>query len=196
MVLLNQRLSTPMLLNKNSQTIEQKIKDIQFVLSDVDGVLTNGSLYVGSDGTEYKQFHVEDHSGIALLKFADISVGLLSARFSESTSIRAKEMGITTCIQGALNKAKELKKVCSSSNISEKNIAYIGDGMIDIPVMERVGLSIAVNNADDFVKSKSDLVTLKNGGDGVLKEVAKFILLGQKKYDIAFKKMRDRVYES
>jgi 3-deoxy-D-manno-octulosonate 8-phosphate phosphatase (KDO 8-P phosphatase) len=166
------------------------------VLSDVDGVLTNGSLYIGSDGTEYKQFHVEDHSGIALLKFADISVGLLSARFSESTSIRAKEMGIITCIQGALNKAKELKEICGSNNISEKNIAYIGDGMIDIPVMERVGLSIAVNNADDFVKSKSDLVTLKDGGEGVLKEVAKFILIGQNKYDLAFSKMRNRVYES
>ena len=68
--------------------------------------------------------------------------------------------------------------------------------MIDIPVMERVGLSIAVNNADDFVKSKSDLVTLKNGGEGVIKEVAKFILIGQNKYDLAFNKMRNRVYES
>lgn len=196
MVLLNQLLSTLMLLNKNTQIIEKKIRDIQFVLSDVDGVLTNGSLYIGSDGTEYKQFHVEDHSGIVLLKFADISVGLLSARFSESTLIRSKEMGIGTCIQGALNKAKELKGICAHNNISEKNIAYIGDGLIDIPVMERVGLSIAVNNADDLVKSKSDLVTLKNGGEGVLKEVAKFILSQQKKYDSAFNKMRDKVYES
>ena len=196
MVLLNRRLNTLMLLNKNSQIIEKKIKDIQFVLSDVDGVLTNGSLYVGSDGTEYKQFHVEDHSGIALLKFAGINVGLLSARFSESTSIRAKEMNINTCIQGVLNKSKELSGICSSNNISKKNIAYIGDGLVDIPVMEKVGLSIAVNNADDLVKSASDLVTLKNGGEGVLKEVAKFILLQQNKYESAFNKMRDKVYES
>jgi len=196
MVLLNQRLSTLMRLNKNSQIIEKKIKDIQFVLSDVDGVLTNGSLYVGSDGTEYKQFHVEDHSGIALLKFAGINVGLLSARFSETTSIRAKEMNIVTCIQGALNKAKELKEICSNNNISKKNIVYIGDGLIDIPVMERVGLSVAVNNADDLVKTTADLVTSKNGGEGVLKEVAKFILSEQNKYEAALNKMRDKVYES
>tara|TARA_Y100000996_G_C22456405_1_gene616136 strand:- start:393 stop:950 length:558 start_codon:yes stop_codon:yes gene_type:complete len=185
-----------MLLNKNSQIIEKKIKDIRFVLSDVDGVLTNGSLYVGSDGTEYKQFHVEDHSGIALLKFAGINVGLLSARFSKSTSIRAKEMNIDTCIQGTLNKSKELRGICARNNVGKKNIAYIGDGLVDIPVMEQVGLSIAVNNADDLVKSTSDLVTLKNGGEGVLKEVAKFILLEQNKYELAFNKMRDKVYES
>ena len=120
MVLSNQQLSTRMHLNKDNQIIEKKIQDIQFVLSDVDGVLTNGSLYIGSDGTEYKQFHVEDHSGIALLKFANIDTGLLSARFSETTSIRAKEMNINTCIQGALNKAKELSQICSSNNIDEK----------------------------------------------------------------------------
>ena len=196
MVLSNQQLSTRMHLNKDNQVIEKKIQDIQFVLSDVDGVLTNGSLYIGSDGTEYKQFHVEDHAGIALLKFANINTGLLSARFSETTSIRAEEMNIRTCIQGALNKAKELPEICSSNNINEKNIAYIGDGLIDIPVMEKVGLSIAVNNADDAVKSQSDLITLKNGGEGVLKEVAKFILLKQNKYDSAFNKMRKKVYES
>lgn len=196
MVLSNRQLSTRMRLNKDNQIIEKKIQDIQFVLSDVDGVLTNGSLYIGSDGVEYKQFHVEDHAGIALLKFANINTGLLSARFSETTSIRAKEMNISTCIQGALNKAKELSQICSSNNINRKNIAYIGDGLIDIPVMEKVGLSIAVNNADDAVKSQSDLITLKNGGEGVLKEVAKFILLKQNKYDSAFNKMRKKVYES
>ena len=99
-------------LNKDTQIIEEKIKNIQFLLSDVDGVLTDGSLYVGSDGTEYKKFHVEDHSAIALLKFANIDVGLLSARFSKTTSIRAEEMNIEICVQGTLNKAKELKNIC------------------------------------------------------------------------------------
>ena len=122
-----------MILNKEQKIIEEKIKDIQFILSDVDGVLTDGALYVGSDGTEYKKFNVEDHSGIALFKMVGIEVGLLSARFSESTSIRAKEMNISICVQGRLNKAKGLKEICGKINISDSNIAYIGDGLVDIP---------------------------------------------------------------
>ena len=183
-----------MTFNKEKKIIEEKIKSIQFVLSDVDGVLTDGSLYVGSNGTEFKNFHVEDHSAIALLKIADIDVGLLSARFSEATSIRAKEMNISICVQGTLNKAKELEKICSKINVNKKNIAYIGDGLVDIPAMEKVGLAIAPNNADEAVKAKADLITAKSGGQGVLKEVANFILHKQDRYEFAFNRMREKIY--
>ena len=183
-------------LNKTNQAIKDKIKKIRFLLSDVDGVLTDGALYVGSNHTEYKKFHVEDHSGVVLCHFAGIQIGLLSARFSEATLIRAKEMKIETCIQGCLNKSKELEKICKKNQIKESNIAYIGDGLIDIPVMEKVGLAISVNNADEKVKLNADIVTERNGGDGALKEVVNFILKAQNKYEDAFKKMREKVYES
>ena len=105
-------------------------------------------------------------------------------------------MNIAICVQGTLNKTKELKKISDQINIDPKNIAYIGDGLVDIPVMEKVGLAIAVNNADKIVKSKADLVTKKNGGEGVLKEVSNFILSKQNKYEDAFNRMREKVYES
>ena len=82
------------------------------------------------------------------------------------------------------------------NQIKESNIAYIGDGLIDIPVMEKVGLAISVNNADEKVKLNADIVTERNGGDGALKEVVNFILKAQNKYEDAFKKMREKVYES
>lgn len=182
--------------NISPSTIIEKIKNIRFLLSDVDGVLTDGSLYIGSDGTEYKKFHVEDHAGVALCRFGGIDIGLLSARFSESTSIRAKEMNINICIQGTLNKVRELKQICRDNNIKENEVAYVGDGLIDIPVMDCVGLAISVNNADEQVKSSADIVTEKEGGQGALKEIVNFILKKQGKYDSALKAMREKVYES
>ena len=182
--------------NKNKKDINQKIKNIQFLLSDVDGVLTDGSLFVGSDGTEYKKFHVEDHSGIVLLQLAKIPVGFLSARFSKTTSIRAKEMKVDICIQGALNKAKFFKEICKENNLSSNQVAYVGDGLIDIPVMNLAGLSIAVNNADDRVKKAADIITHLNGGEGVLKELANFILTEQNKIDDAMRIMKEKIYDA
>ena len=195
MGLLNQRLNILMLLNKDNQTIEEKIKNIQFLLSDVDGVLTNGSLYIGSNGTEYKKFHVEDHAGIALFQFADINVGLLSARFSKATSIRAQEMNVNTCIQGALNKAKELKGICEKNNINEINIAYIGDGLIDIPILERVGFPYTVPDAHSKVIKVADYITKKRGGYGAFREVVEHILNSMGIYEKIYEKMQKQIYK-
>ena len=182
--------------NKSEKEIDKQIQNIRFLLSDVDGVLTDGSLFIGSDGTEYKKFHVEDHSGVALSQFGGISVGLLSARFSEATLIRAKEMNIDICVQGFLNKAKKFKEICAQNNFSNDEVAYVGDGLIDIPAMNIAGLSIAVNNADLRVKESADIVTQKNGGDGALKEVVNFILSKQNKIDQAIQSMKEKIYDS
>ena len=185
-----------MKLNKTKKDIEQKIQLIRFLLSDVDGVLTDGSLYVGSDGVEYKKFHVEDHAGIALCYFGGINTGFLSARFSETTSIRAKEMKVKICEQGVLNKAKKMLEICKTEKIKQNEIAYVGDGLIDIPVMEKVGLAITVSDADERVKDCADIITDKSGGEGVLKEIAYFILSKQNKLDDTLEKMRKNIYES
>ena len=109
--------------NKSEKDIDRKIQSISFILSDVDGVLTDGSLLIGSDGTEYKKFHVEDHSGVALSQFGKIPIGLLSARFSQTTSIRAKEMNIDICEQGFLNKAKKFQEICKDNNLSHHELS-------------------------------------------------------------------------
>ena len=182
--------------NKSEEDINKQVQDIRFLLSDVDGVLTDGSLFIGSDGNEYKKFHVEDHSGVALCQFGGICVGLLSARFSESTSIRAKEMKIKICEQGSLNKAKKFQEICNQNNFSNNEVAYIGDSLIDIPAMKLAGLSIAVNNAADQVKQYADIVTKKSGGEGVLMEIANFILSKQNKMEKAIQSMKEKIYDS
>ena len=182
--------------NKSEETVNKQVQNIRFLLSDVDGVLTDGSLFVGSDGNEYKKFHVEDHSGVALCQFGGICVGLLSARFSKATSIRAKEMMIDICEQGILNKAKKFQEICNKNNFSNNQVAYVGDGLIDIPAMRLAGLSIAVNNADKDVKRCADIVTQRNGGEGVLKEIARFILSKQNKIEKAIQSMKEKVYDS
>ncbi len=182
--------------NKSEKDIDQKVQNIRFILSDVDGVLTDGTLLIGSDETEYKRFHVEDHSGAALSYFGGIPIGFLSARFSKTTSIRAKEMNVDICEQGFLNKAKKFQEICKQNNFSYDEVAYIGDGFVDIPPMKLAGLSIAVSNADDEVKKSADIVTEKKGGTGVLKEVVKFILSKQGKMEEAMNAMKEKVYDA
>ena len=182
--------------NKSEKDIDQQIQKIRFILSDVDGVLTDGALLIGSDGTEYKKFHVEDHSGAALSHFGGIPIGFLSARFSKTTSIRAKEMNIDICEQGFLNKAKKFQEICNQNDLSYDEVAYIGDGFVDIPPMKLAGLSIAACNADNEVKESADVVTEKKGGTGVLKEVVKIILSKQGKMEEAMRAMKEKVYDA
>ena len=175
--------------------LKAKLNQIKLIVSDVDGILTDGTMFIG-DGVELKQFTVEDGAGAAFSQLAGIPVALISGRYSKATEIRAKEMKIEHCYQGSLDKLTPLAEICEFYKVAPNEVAYIGDGLIDIPVMEKVGLAISVNNADEKVKLNADIVTERNGGDGALKEVVNFILKAQNKYEDAFKKMREKVYES
>ena len=177
-------------------TLKDKIKKISLIISDVDGVLTNGTIFVGSDGTEFKQFNVEDGTGAAFARLASIPVILISGRKSESTSIRAKELSISHCFQGSLDKTTPYKKVCEIYNVNPENIAYIGDGLIDVPVMLQSGFSIAPKDAHQSVKDISDYIATKCGGEGVLREVVELILNEQGRYDKILDLMKDKIYKA
>ena len=172
-----------------------RLSKIKIVVSDVDGILTDGTIIISKD-QEFKTFHVEDALGTRLLELADIPISFISARESEATSKRLNELKIKNVYQGYLNKLHALDKILKIYNLKKKDVLYIGDGYVDMPVMEEVGFSISVPNAHDEVKSLADFVTEKSGGQGVMVEVAKYVLKSKGIYDQVFSQMKKYIYEA
>jgi len=179
-----------------TKTLKDKIKKITLIISDVDGVLTDGTIFIGADGTEFKRFNVEDGTGAAFARLASIPIVLISGRKSEATSIRAKELKIEHCFQGNLDKLNPYKQICKIYNIQPENIAYIGDGLIDIPVMLESGFSVAPVNAHQPVKDISDYISKKSGGEGVLREVVELILKEKGIYNNTLEQMKKKIYKT
>ena len=173
----------------------KKLSKIKIVVSDVDGILTDATIIVSKD-QEFKTFHVEDALGTRLLELADIPIAFISARKSQATTARLNELKIQNVYQGYLNKLNALDKILQSLNLSKSDVLYIGDGYVDMPVMEEVGFSISVPNAHDEVKKLADFITKKSGGEGVMVEVAKYVLKSKGIYDQVFKKMKKYIYEA
>ena len=171
----------------------KKLSKIKIVISDVDGILTDGTISV-SKNQEFKTFHVEDALATSLLKLADIPVSFISARISEATTTRLDELKIKHYFQGYINKVVALDKILGIYNLDYKDVLYIGDGFVDIPVMEKVGFSISVPNAHAEVKEYADFITKKSGGQGVLVEIVKHILKSKNLYDAVFERMRKEIY--
>ena len=171
----------------------KKLSQIKIVVSDVDGILTDGTISI-SKNQEFKTFHVEDALGTSLLKLADIPVSFISARVSEATTARLDELKIKHYFQGYIDKVSALDKIIEIYNIDYKDVLYIGDGFVDIPVMEKVGFSISVPNAHLEVKEFADFITEKSGGEGVLVEIAQYLLKSKGIYNQVFKKMRNEIY--
>ena len=178
-----------------NEKLLKKLSQIKIVISDVDGILTDGTISV-SKNQEFKTFHVEDALATSLLKLADIPVSFISARVSEATTTRLDELKIKHYFQGYINKVVALDKILGIYNFDYKDVLYIGDGFVDIPVMEKVLVSVSVPNAHPEVKDASDIVTNKSGGEGVLVEVAQNLLKAKGIYDKVFEKMRREIYNA
>tara|TARA_X000001036_G_C20312180_1_gene656878 strand:+ start:112 stop:651 length:540 start_codon:yes stop_codon:yes gene_type:complete len=173
----------------------KKLSQIKIVVSDVDGILTDGTISV-SKNQEFKTFHVEDALGTSLLKLADIPISFISARVSEATTARLDELKIKHYFQGYINKVYALDKIIEIYNLDYQDVLYIGDGFVDIPVMEKVGFSISVPNAHLEVKEYADFITKKSGGEGVLVEIAQYLLKSKGIYERVFEKMRNEIYNA
>ena len=156
-------------------------KEIKLLVTDVDGVLTDGRIILGSEGEEFKNFSVLDGTGIRLAMRAGLKIAIISARKSKVTRIRAKELGISEVWQVDGGKEKIYEKLRGKYNVTHSEIAYIGDDVFDIGIMKRVGLAIAVSNALDEVKRVAHYITSKAGGYGAVREVIDYILKSQKK---------------
>ena len=162
--------------------LSKLFQNVKLLVSDVDGVLTDGKLLISSDNTESKFFSVEDATGVALAQYAKLPIALISGRYSNTTEIRAEELKIDYCYQGVLDKKNKLFELLKIYNVTLDEVAYIGDSLVDVPVLEIVGCPISVPNGHCNAKNKALFITGNSGGEGVLFEVIEKILLEQGKY--------------
>ena len=166
------------------------------IISDIDGVWTDGTFYKGTDGQEFKKFNVNDGVGVAMAKSAGYKIALISGRYSPATEHRAKELRIEDVYNGGLNKIHAYEELKIKHNMIDSEIAYIGDDLIDIPVMEKVGAPIAVANAIKNVKKISIYITETAGGYGAFREAVSWIIKEQERMDEVLKSMKDKISKS
>lgn len=152
------------------------LKNIKLLLLDVDGILTDGRITYNSDGTETKSFDVKDGHGLKLLQRAGIDVGIITGRKSSIVERRAQELGINILYQGAKDKLIPFREILEKHSISADDIAYVGDDIVDLPILLRVGFSATVADALPEVKARVDYVTERVGGQAAVREICDLIL--------------------
>jgi 3-deoxy-D-manno-octulosonate 8-phosphate phosphatase (KDO 8-P phosphatase) len=163
-------------------TDSSRIKPIKIVFFDVDGVLTDGRIIIDDNGLESKFFHVHDGTGIKWLMKAGIEVVLLSGRHCKVTEKRAQGLGITQVHMGHKMKLPVYEQILAKAGLTDKEAAYMGDDILDLPVMQRVNLALAPADARPEVRNAAHYVTTLPGGRGAAREAAELILKGQKLY--------------
>ncbi len=159
--------------------ILEKAAKIKLAIFDVDGVLTDGKLFFDEHGNEYKPFHSRDGLGICLLRETGVEVAVISGRASNSVAQRMASLGIERVFQGQRHKLIAYESLRAELNLEPEQIAHVGDDLLDLPLMRRVGLSIAVADAHPSILPFAHWVTLKTGGNGAVREVCDLILEAQ-----------------
>lgn len=154
----------------------ERARKIKLLLMDCDGVLTDGRLYFSKNGEELKVFHVRDGQGIVSWHEAGFVSGIISGRNSPIVEKRAVELGIKYIKQGSHDKTKEFEEILNESKFSEDEIAFIGDDTADLKILTRVGLAIAVADAEEDVLATATLITKAKGGFGAAREAINLIL--------------------
>ena len=149
---------------------------LKMLVLDVDGVLTDGSIIIDADGRESKRFNLLDGHGIRMWHRAGFSSAIISGREAGATTARAKQMEIKHIYENCHKKLECFEKLLADTKIKPEEIVYIGDDVLDIPVMRRVGFGVAVCNASDDTKEHADYITKKPGGSGAVREVIEYIL--------------------
>jgi len=159
--------------------ILDKARKLKLLILDVDGVLTDGKLFFDDQGREYKSFHARDGHGIKLLQQTGVVVAVISGRKSTSVALRMRSLGIEHVYQGHEDKVAAFEELVNKVGCQVEQVAHVGDDLLDLPIMVRVGLSIAVNDAVKQVKEFADWNTLLSGGEGAVREVCDLIMQAQ-----------------
>ena len=153
------------------------------MLLDVDGVLTDGTVVMHGDGTESKSFHIRDGAAIVWALKAGLTVGLLSARESAATLQRATQLGIPIVSQGVASKIAEYGRIVTEAGFADEDVAFMGDDLLDIPILQRVGLAGAPADAADDARDTAHWVSTSRGGHGAVREFLEMILKAQDRWD-------------
>jgi YrbI family 3-deoxy-D-manno-octulosonate 8-phosphate phosphatase len=154
----------------------QRASRVRLLILDVDGVLTDGSLYFGPRDELFKVFHVRDGHGIKMAQRSGVEVAFLSGRRSDPAFLRAKELGVNRYYEGLRDKVAVLEELCRALDLTPEEVAAVGDELVDLPLFHRVGLAVAVADAVPEVKAAAHWVTVNPGGQGAVREVTDLIL--------------------
>lgn len=163
----------------------ERARRIRLVAFDVDGVMTDGTLFLADDGQEYKGFHSLDGHGLKMLMGTGITLAIITGRSSLVVEHRAKNLGIDIVHQGAHDKLAVYESLCRDMNIAFEATAYMGDDVVDLPVMRRAGLAITVPAAPDLVKAYSHYTTTREAGRGAVREACELLMRAQGTLDTA-----------
>jgi 3-deoxy-D-manno-octulosonate 8-phosphate phosphatase (KDO 8-P phosphatase) len=163
--------------------IEDRCRNVELVLSDVDGVLTDGGVIFDNQGIELKQFHIRDGLGIRLWQKAGFKFGLLTARSSHIVKMRAAELNIEIVRQGFEDKLPVTKEVIAGLRLKPEQVCFIGDDLTDLPVIRYVGLGVAVADAVKEVRAAADYVTRLPGGRGAVRELIELVLNAKNRWE-------------
>ena len=165
------------------ESVEHAARRIKLILFDVDGVLTDGKILMHADGTESKRFDIKDGTAIVWALKLGLTVGFLSARTSASTAQRAAQLGVTLVHQGVASKLETYDQVVDELLLEHEQVAYMGDDVLDLPVLSRAGLAAAPADAVADVRSRAHWVSQAGGGDGAARDLIELILKAQGKWD-------------
>lgn len=166
-----------------TQDAIERARAVKLIIFDVDGVMTDGTLYLADDGQEYKGFNSLDGHGLKMLKSTGVELGIITGRNSQVVIHRARNLGISHLHQGAHDKLMVYQQLLGDLGLSPEQTAFMGDDVVDLPVMRRAGLAIAVPAAPDLVKAHSHYITQREGGRGAVREACEFIMRAQGSFD-------------
>ncbi len=161
------------------QEILERAAGIKLVIFDVDGVLTDGSLFLGDDGQEYKAFHAKDGLGMKMLQATGVEIGIITARNSRVVSTRMESLDVKHVYQGKLKKITAFEDLKQKLMLKNEQIAFVGDDVVDLPIMRKVGLAVCVQDGHRFVKQHAHWETPSPGGRGAAREVCELVMEAQ-----------------
>lgn len=159
--------------------IAQRLQALRLVAFDVDGILTDGGLYLTDSGEEFKRFNSLDGHGLKMLKASGVELAIITGRTSRCVELRAKNLGITRLYQGVEDKWGTMQQLLATLNLAPEAAAYMGDDVVDLPVMRRMGFSITVPNAPQVVRDHAHYLTRCEGGNGAVREACELIMSAQ-----------------
>ena len=159
--------------------VAARARAVRLAIFDVDGVMTDGTLFIGAQGEAFKAFNILDGHGVKMLQSAGVAAAIISGRSSEAVARRAAELGIEHVVQGSSDKVAAFEALIAMLDLAPEQCAFVGDDLPDLAVMRRCGFAVAVANAAEAVKSAAHYVTRASGGRGAVREFCELVLAAQ-----------------